>query len=220
MSFNTLPALKKKAESLLKELTYIGQTGTSPNSSIGFSGTLPLGDPHSQRICIFAICMLNVAGDAEAPSNVTLGGVAATLVANSNNGTYRVRLYQVALPSGNSATISLNTTVAHYYSILSFRAINLVSGVASDTAANSGASAGVRSTTIDAPTTGFVVGAACGGATFGSDETWSGLVEVVDGDILSSLSYNGARYATPGATEADKAISCSLARVLVAAAWA
>lgn len=219
--FNCLVTLRKPAESLLKQLSYIGKIDGGSSAAIGFSGTLPLGTPHSQRLCIFAICQATTVPSTDLPTTVTLGGVAATLVAGANNANRRVGIYQAAVPNGYFGTLSFGTTQAHHYLVLSFRAINLVSNTASDTASTNGASDGVRSTNIDAPTTGFVVGAACGNRPFGNDETWTGLTEVADVDTLGgSLSANGAMYTTPGATESNKAISIDNARALVAAAWA
>lgn len=221
MSFNTLPAMKKAAESLLKQLTYVGDVNSGGSASIGFSATLPLGKPHSQRLCIFAICQATSSGSTDVPSSVTLGGVAATLIVSANNANRRVGVYQALLPTGYSATVAFNTVQSHYYTVISFRAINLVSNTASDTASTNGAFDALRSSNIDAPTTGFVVGAACGNQTPNSDETWTGLVEVYDGGAVNgSLSANGALYTTPGATEANKAFSISNARAMVAAAWA
>ncbi len=206
-----------KGESTAKAFAYIANGTTSTNQT-AHSFTLAVGAPHSTRIVLAAIYSQAVSGTLT-HSGVTIGGVAASLVAENANGNARLGLYRAALPAGSTAAVAWTTSASATNSgAMTFRMVNLASPAPSDTASSSG-TGGSLAATLDAPAGGAILTAAITVAN-STAIAWTNAAEQFEGATSDELRGTAALYLTPGATEANRAISATPVRVIVAGAWA
>lgn len=162
-------------------------------------GSQNLGVADSDRYIVAAIEAR--AGATLSVSSASIGGVAASIVAQTQNAGDCAALVIANVPSGTTGdvVVTFNTAAARA-SIQLYRLVGIDSETASHTATS--APAQDPTTTLDIPAGGVAIG--CGTNFGGGSATWTGLTEnydaVVEGQILVSSAYDTFATAQTGRT--------------------
>lgn len=142
-------------------------------------------------------------GDFHSINSVTLGGSAVTEIIARDSETCPVWIGAIEVPSGTTANVVVNTSIAPAGAAIAlWRLINW-SGSAHDTASHGGTSP--INLAIDVPANGLIVAAA--GVRNGS-LTWSNATQRFQGDLDTSDRSTFADYTATGA-ETNRAVSAS-----------
>lgn len=200
-------------------LTAQANSGTD-GTSFTFAG-LSLGDPSASRRIIVAVA--HNRNPAQTISTVTVGGVSATIVTNVNSANFLGAGLAIAdVPTGTTGDVVVTfANTALQCAVAVYRVVNLASSTAHATALQSGATAGVLSTTINVPSGGLAVAMAINSVP--AAYTWSaGLLEdtdqTVEGQITGSSASSVFAAAQTGLTITTSAGSGTNA-VLTVASW-
>lgn len=199
------------------------QDGTDATTySAGAWNGIAIGDPDPDRYVIIAIYGSNLTRTVSA---VTIGGVAASIVADATPTNARlqtsnatVEIWKANVPSGTTANISIQWSGSQSRcSAGIWTAYRLASAVAVDVGtSNAGTGA---NTTLTTDPYGFVI--AAHGSNASSAYSWSNVTECYDAGI-ETTGHSGADAATTGANLTPTATwtGSSTARALVACSFA
>ena len=163
-----------------------------------------LGSAASDRYIVVAV-MSRKAGASTSISSVTVGGVTATIVAQTSNTVSNTSVTGIAIaavPTGVTGDVVVTFGAATARCAIGlYRADNLLSATAHDTDNSTAADPTVN---LDIPSSGFAVATGVTG-TGGTGTTWTGLTEDYD-NTMPSTRYSGASQSF-SASESGRAIT-------------
>lgn len=140
--------------------------------------------------------------------SITIAGVAATLVAEGNDGGTHGAIFIAEVASGTSGLIEIELSdAAQVAAVATYRLMNPASATPDDTATDTGGGGndGVATLSLDIAVNGAAVGAVCSFNDLGGANVWVGLVEDVNvaitggggNDACSFASLTSVSGATP-----------------------
>lgn len=189
--------------------------GMTPSGSnpYTFSG-VSIGDAAGDRLVVVAIGW-GTSGTVTV-SSATIGGVSASIAAQTTGTNVGIALIYAVVPSGTTADIVVTMSTSGsrlYYGV--WRVTGQLSTTPYDTDAPAGGGSASRSVTIDIPAGGFVFAASQGSDPGGV--TWTNATERWDYSDFNDKN-NGADT-TSATLVTNQNISVSSARAICAAAW-
>jgi len=218
MTLNLALRLGCKGGAAGKTLTFLQGTADAANASVYTFTAQNLGAAASDRRIIVSFGARAVGGTAMSVSSITVGGISATINAQTANTSADVCLVATAtahVPTGTSGDIVVTVSRSCVRAgITVYSASGLTSEVASDSDTSTAVSPATSSVTI--PSGGFMVGFAVSSGA--SAATWSGLTEDFDGVSEGTLVYTSASSSTVG-TPSVSAVMGGSAPVGVFVAW-
>jgi len=171
-----------------------------------------IGSPAADRKVVLAVF------DGAPITSVTVGGVTATRLVGYGP-YYNTAIYQVNLPSGTTANVTVNTSAVANRSGIGVWAVYNAQSAAHATSGNY-QSNGIASTTIAIPAGGVAIGGGYDGGT-GSSPTfsWSGLSEQYEYEYLS-YAHTGAHLYAATANTPTVSLSTGAERGIAVASFA
>jgi hypothetical protein len=146
--------------------------GASQSTTMDFGDAPPAGET---RYIVLGVGITVVSSI----TSVTIGGIAATVVADGNDGGTHGALYIAEVPSGTSGTVALTfSDSGQRAGLATYRLMNPSSATPSDVTSDTGGgdnNDGVASLSLDIPAGGAAIGAACSFNDLGGANVWVGL---------------------------------------------
>lgn len=186
------------------------QTGSNPYTWSGVS----IGAAASDRLVIVSVGWAGLG--TVTLSSATIGGVSATIVAQTTGTNTGIAIIAAVVPTGTTADIVVTMSAGmsrFYYAV--WRGTGFVSTTAYDTDAPAGGASSARSATIDVPAGGFVFATSQGADSGGV--TWTNVTE--DWDYSDSNDKHNGGSASSSTLQSGLSVSVSSARCICAASW-
>lgn len=167
-------------------LSYIGLSSDNTASSTPSYSGVSIGAADSTRR-VFAVVHWGVTNAARTLSSATIGGVAATIHAQTTTGPTSaqndtgVAIFSALVPTGTTATVAMTFSGSVTRSQLAiYSMLNPINTTPHATMTDNTMSSGVMSGTINIPTVGMLIAATTAAALSGMTNSWVGATENYD----------------------------------------
>lgn len=191
-------------------------------TTIGTWNSVPIGSPQADRLVVIAARSFDF--PTSTISSATIGGVAATIHINVDNGLLSSAIMSAVVASGTTAAVVItygaNITIPSLYVVGSYSIYGLASSTPVATASDVAVSGNDLSINLDVTgPSGAIVAIGC--INNCTSFSWSGATENYDGATLGSIAgIGGLATETPRAITLTGSGTPGNENVLVGASWA
>lgn len=196
-------------------VSYIGTSKTNAFATVHTFTNHAIGDADASRI----VCVGVAVSSTNAISSVTIGGVAATIVANTTGTSTRTAWAYLAVPAGTTATIVVTMASLTTYRVFVnvYRVVD-AAGTPTDTDAPAGGATASRTVTIDVPALGSAIAVSTDGNA--DNTTWTNATEDNDDTTNGNDSVACAHFDnTTDVAITGRIITANSVRCLSGIAW-